>query len=620
DEKSGASDIRVLDFAADASVEAQDLADFTKYDWDNDGVVDNVYIIFAGYSEAMGASDDCIWPHQWVISDRELYIDGKRIFNYACSNELLWSSGKQLNGIGTACHEFSHTLGLMDTYNTVYGITDLVQRWDVMSAGSYLGKTWGTGTAPTAYTAYERWSLGWLEPTELNVATTVTGMKPLENDAEAYVLYNEGNRNEFYMLENRQFPKWGNTLGAHGLMVTHIDYDEFAWYNNSINAVENLDDQHFRFSIISANDDLYDYSGVLFPGTTGKTSFTNTSTPAATLFNLNDDGSTFLNKPIEDITESDDGTISFVACPGISQRYDGEIMAKLNSDGAIACEWGVVADAVSYDVELSAKTSTPSPYNHVIMEEKFDNVPKEDGTEDISSQLNQYTDNYWYGCGLYSAVNGIRIASVDGYYSTAAFKVEDTNNATFVFDIEPYVNGETTEGYLCLLKPNFEERDWWELSLDKQKKYICNISIDKYKYYFLQFYGFTAPVCLSGISIYDGIYDEEDFTKESQPSLSEETLSPEQVNTTANSVLFSDIQKGYNYSVRVRSHLSDGSTSIWSQPVAVDMTTDVNSVISDAMPSQAGQNAIYNVTGRRVTSVSRPGIYIQNGKKIVISK
>lgn len=37
--------------------------DFSKYDYDNDGFVDFVYVIYASYAESYGASSNTIWPH-----------------------------------------------------------------------------------------------------------------------------------------------------------------------------------------------------------------------------------------------------------------------------------------------------------------------------------------------------------------------------------------------------------------------------------------------------------------------------------------------------------------------------------------------------------------------------
>ena len=46
--------------------------DFSDYDWDNNGVVDQVFIIFAGYSQAQGADANSIWPHESQLSGYNL--------------------------------------------------------------------------------------------------------------------------------------------------------------------------------------------------------------------------------------------------------------------------------------------------------------------------------------------------------------------------------------------------------------------------------------------------------------------------------------------------------------------------------------------------------------------
>ena len=58
-----------------------DKIDFSMYDDDNDGEIDNVFIFFAGGDEAEGAGEDCIWSHSWYISDGaglSVMLDGKK--------------------------------------------------------------------------------------------------------------------------------------------------------------------------------------------------------------------------------------------------------------------------------------------------------------------------------------------------------------------------------------------------------------------------------------------------------------------------------------------------------------------------------------------------------------
>ena len=616
EEGESSGDSKVLDFAADACTAAKDLVDFSKYDWDGDGKVDNVYILFAGFSEARGADPNCLWPHQWVVHDRELVIDEVRIWNYACSNELI-SGGDApvLDGIGTACHEFSHTLGLADIYNTQGG-KDFVGKWDVMSIGSYIGKKWGDGTHPMAYSAFERWQLGWLEPKALYEVTTITEMKALEEEPEAYILYNEGNTNEYYLLENRQLPKWGSPFDAHGLLVTHIDYDKGAWNNNTVNT----DIYHQRYSVVGASGEFTESIDDLFPGTSGNTSFTDVTNPASTLFNANEDGTYFLHKPVENITESSDGTISFVACTNYAP-CPKSIQANTNDDGTVACSWSEVEDAVSYDVELKGEYLYPSPYNNIIIEEEFTNLPKEEGTEDISGELDNYLDNpSWTGRNLYSSTNGLKI-NTSGVLSTPFYKISNKKAITFLTHMEPYNEDESVDTYVCIVDNKHNIIYDWDFSITKETYNLFRFETDANKEYRIGIMTFSNPLILKGFYIYDGCYEVDDFSKEPDPSI-KETLEPEIFPTTHASYLFSNLKKDYEYTVRVRAKLSDGRESLWTQPVSFIPTiaTGIDEVGSDQLPSNSDSSAIYDITGRRVTSASRPGIYIKNGKKIVIGR
>ncbi|MDO4197297.1 MAG: M6 family metalloprotease domain-containing protein, partial [Prevotellaceae bacterium] len=135
--------------------------DFSKYDYDNDGYVDFVYVIFAGYAESYGAPAETIWPH---ASNLEAYginleLDGKKVDKYACSSELKYNSGETIEGIGTFCHEFSHVLGLPDAYNVHNAGDPQLGRWDVMDQGNYNNES----NTPASYSAYERKQVGWMD-------------------------------------------------------------------------------------------------------------------------------------------------------------------------------------------------------------------------------------------------------------------------------------------------------------------------------------------------------------------------------------------------------------------------------------------------------------------------
>lgn len=293
---------------------------FSDYDWDGDGEAEMVICIYAGYGEAQSDIANTIWPHQWTLTESVAYgdgpgmmeFDGTYVDSYLVLNELNGSRGTKLDGIGTFCHEYSHSLGLPDIYNTAGGTTFGMDNWSLMDSGCYNAD----GYVPSAYTAYERMFCKWLKPTELKEGANIENMKAITSEPEAYIIYNEANHNEYYLLQNIQQTDWNEEAPGHGMLVMHVDYNKDVWYNNTVNNERN----HRRCTIIPADNNTYTSTtglkGDPFPGSTKNTKLTDTSTPAATLYNKNTDGRKFMGKPIEDITESfsygaNDGRISF---------------------------------------------------------------------------------------------------------------------------------------------------------------------------------------------------------------------------------------------------------------------------------------------------------------------
>ena len=233
---------------------ADSLVNFADYDWNHDGSADQVFIIYAGYGEATGGVSSTVWPHESKLSysDIELILDGIKIDTYACANELYGNSGNIMMGIGTACHEFSHCMGLPDLYDTDYSGAFGMNRWDIMDAGSYSGPR-GIGEVPCGYSAYERYCAGWLDFEEIDKQKDYI-LLPLNDNPSAYVLRNQNKKDEFLTFENRQPAKWFKYVGTHtdmhGMLVVHIDYDASKWNNNKVNDSK----KHQRESIIPADN------------------------------------------------------------------------------------------------------------------------------------------------------------------------------------------------------------------------------------------------------------------------------------------------------------------------------------------------------------------------------
>ena len=215
--------------------------DFSIYDNDLDGEMDFVFVVYAGHNEAEGGSTTTIWPHAWslISAGLEYKIDNVLIGRYACSSELRDNKGEERAGIGTFCHEFSHVLGLPDLYATNLLTHRTLGAWDILDYGPYNNH----GRTPPAYSAYERFFLGWAKPVLLNQPNDYILRDIKENNACAMItLSGESNLSGtapdpdvFYLLENRQQTSWDTYIPGHGLMITKIQFDENKWQNNTVN-------------------------------------------------------------------------------------------------------------------------------------------------------------------------------------------------------------------------------------------------------------------------------------------------------------------------------------------------------------------------------------------------
>ncbi len=220
--------------------------DFSIYDNNHDGEMDFVFVVYAGHNEAEGGSNTTIWPHAWSLINAglRLKIDDVLIGRYACSSELRDNKGEERAGIGTFCHEFSHVLGLPDLYATNLLTHRTLGAWDILDYGPYNNN----GRTPPAYSAYERFFLGWAKPVLLNQPNDYILRDIKTNNACAMITLNgesnlSGNNPDpevFFLLENRQRTAWDTYLPGHGLMITKIQFDENKWQNNTVN--NNADD------------------------------------------------------------------------------------------------------------------------------------------------------------------------------------------------------------------------------------------------------------------------------------------------------------------------------------------------------------------------------------------
>lgn len=287
--------------------------DFSQYDENNDGDIDFVYIIYAGYGQNRGAGDNTIWPHAgYIKGDGDFcQVDGKWANYYACSNELIYGKDEP-EGICAFAHEYSHIIGLPDLYTT----TDYSEYpFHYNTPGPYSLLDYGVynndGRTPPNYTAYERNALKWDEPFEIKEAATV---KLDEIGSGEFGIITTNRPNEFFLFENRQLTGWDQYLPNHGLLIWHIDYNKNLFSDNKVNVNPN----HQYVDLIEANNTPgFDKNfpenckGFVFPGTAGVTEFTAESSPAFLTWSGNDP-----NLPITGIKETEEGIVVFDVAGG----------------------------------------------------------------------------------------------------------------------------------------------------------------------------------------------------------------------------------------------------------------------------------------------------------------
>ena len=224
--------------------------DFTLYDDDNDGEIDNVFIFFAGGDESEGAGDECIWSHSWYVYDgaeQTVMLDGRQLNRYACTSELTRIFyGKHIEetlcGIGSFCHEYGHTLGLVDLYDTDYGGSGgeteaLWMSTSLMDGGNHNNN----GNTPPYFNAIEREMLGICEPVRITSDGSYS-LGPIDQTNTIFRLDTD-NEDEYFLLECRSRKGWDAHIGGEGLLVYHIDRSERAsgyseYYERVLTAAE----------------------------------------------------------------------------------------------------------------------------------------------------------------------------------------------------------------------------------------------------------------------------------------------------------------------------------------------------------------------------------------------
>ena len=344
------------------------------------GRIPQLSIIYAGRGENYSGSDpNTLWPQASQIyfkkTDSLIYNSGLKNARYTLVCELYWDT-VIMDGIGTFCHEFSHTLGLPDFYNTDTSDGAVIDDqdnaamgfWSLMDYGNYENE----GFSPVGYTAFEKYSLGWLDLEEI----TYSGLHTLNDITQepnpaagihtAYRL-STGNDDQFIILENHIKTGWYKYHKAEGLMVTAVDYDKVGWENNTLNQ---YNPKHYR--ILPADNDYKRASnaGDLFPYTYTDSKGTHvidsittkgnpelkagTSYPPFSIYNITRNGDLVTFRAGYDLPSS------------IESPRSNEISIEI-SDGALSVTAPTGSNVIIYDISGKpvSQTTTTAPVQQI---------------------------------------------------------------------------------------------------------------------------------------------------------------------------------------------------------------------------------------------------------------
>ena len=315
---SNGNDKNPRDLIIEAVQKANPIVNYADFDNDNDGYVDGVHVIFAGYGEENpDASIDAIWSHHGNIPD--LTLDGKKISSYSCSPELRSAYGNTITGIGVICHELGHVFGAPDFYDTNYATGGQYQGtgvWDIMARGVSDGSR--GEDIPPHHNPYTKTQIfKWATAQSLPADNSFVNLEPANSSSNSFYKIDTNTSGEYFLIENRQQLGFDSYLFGHGMMIYHvhsqIESDRLTinttypqkLYPVCASATQNPSNSPDSYGQIN-------FPSCPFPGTSNKNAFAANTIPSATSW-----AGIATGKDLRLITETGNN-ITFVVNPSIS--------------------------------------------------------------------------------------------------------------------------------------------------------------------------------------------------------------------------------------------------------------------------------------------------------------
>ncbi len=274
---------RAAALVREACQKADPDIDFSRYDRNNDGYVDALFVLHQGPGREETGSDNDIHSHKWRLDwagvGNYTTAEGKICREYSIEPEMHNSSGysnifNKIITIGVICHEYGHIIGLPDLYDTDYS-SDGLGDYCLMSGGSW-GANSQSPSRPAHMTAWCKAQKGWVVPE--NIPANVTGRKlpPVETSRSVFKIWKNGAPGtQYFLIENRRRLGFDALLPTDGLLIYHVD----AAQSGNSNDARRLVDLESAGADTANRDHLDTYGGNgtassdYWPGTIAKRAF-----------------------------------------------------------------------------------------------------------------------------------------------------------------------------------------------------------------------------------------------------------------------------------------------------------------------------------------------------------
>ena len=326
---------------------ADQVSDTLDLDYNEDGNVDNVVFVIKGQP---GEWSSLLWPHRWWIFDRDVWLNGLRVYDFNLQLEI----GDYFT-VSTLCHEMNHSLGAPDLYHYTTGV-DAVGSWDIMCANA---------SPPQHMGMYMKYRYGnWIDdiPKITEYGTYELEATSWEGNRRNVYKIASSNPYQYYVIEHRDDTRmFDESLPGGGLLIYRIDtrFDGNAGYNG-----DDIFDEVYVFRPNGNPQNVGDLDRAAYSADRSHTEFNYTTNPAPFLTN----GQLDENFCIYNVSSRGD-RMSFTYGPANHETIPQNLITHVDAlNHQVVLRWDQVVDAESYavyrDGELLANGIAEAQYSH----------------------------------------------------------------------------------------------------------------------------------------------------------------------------------------------------------------------------------------------------------------